>query len=107
MTVLDRVHVCGHRWPMDFCQHLLMLTGAIVSVCLTYWAAVGVGQNNGSEVCISGTRRAFASSAPESQTPARTNDLPERSSELETGAPEAEEMHSWVGRVRFVSGLLQ
>lgn len=71
----------------------------IVFVSLTYWAAAGVAQDNGSEVCISGTRRVFASSVPESQTPARTDDLPEQSSKLETGAPARIGTHRKGGRV--------
>lgn len=62
-----------------------------VFVWLTYWVAAGAGRDNHSEVCISGTRRVFVSSAPESRTPARTGDLPERSSTLETGAAEWKE----------------
>lgn len=68
-----------------------VVTGGRAAVSLTYWVAAGEGRGRDSAACISGTRRVLASPAPESQTPARTDGLPERSSEPETGAPERTE----------------
>lgn len=70
---------------------MLTRKSVCVLVCvrlgLTHQVAAGAGQDSDNEVCRSGIGHAFVLTAPESQTPARTDDRPERSSTPGKAAP--------------------